>query len=1065
MPPILPLLFLAAAAPNLISNPAFNQGIFDPEGWGLNRSERNEATWVCDRADPTHCGLRLVGCGADWAGATGNRFAVAPGETLTIVAWVQTAGVAAGGGRAYIRFWDGGGFAGQFGPNVAADCPQWTLCAGTVKAPDKCDTADFSFQLWSKGSVILGAVGVFRGDVLASAADLLPKPAPLDLVPVISPRGIAPDANHNGLPDSLETFLAVPADAKSTRLTRRNTTCLQTPTVYRTDNDLKVDSMLVVNESRAALESWQKMGYHSYFMTGFRDGQMYVDTHPGSVQQDRLGHLLDCGPGSYYMVPTADRRAILRERCRFAVSNGAEGVAPEEPEFIGRGGYSPAFQKEFQAFYGRPWVAPETSPQARVDCQRLMGHLEVELLRACYDGARAANPDAQTFLLCHSPLNYSAWGIMFPHYEAMSQLKPSQTISQVWTGTARSATRHAGVSAERTFENGYLEYSSSLNLVRGMGIPTWLLMDPLEDNPNLPMEDYFVNYKRTLGAALMFPETDLYEVMPWPTRIFGRVPGHFATTICTIVNALADMQNQKQIVPDQGTEGIASFIADSAMWQRQEPSPSDFDAIYGLTLPLLMKGIPVQIAQLDRVGEPDYLKPYKVLLASFDAMKPQTKANVDGLVSWVKGGGRLLVFGGDDPYNNLAMWWKDAGCKSPHEYLLKSLGLNPGGMTILGAKATGAPFEQVAKTDYTARNLENLDIIKLDLSRFTDKTGAAFLKFEDSIPADGWGPWIGSLRLIGTRNGKPLDVIIKPGSPQEASLITTDTGSGFDGTARFVDAANVLVYRFQFDPGTPATVEVQVGNQYKISAAPAPATVAPRLAPTDACDFTQSLPDTPLFGATRVYAYHDLGGQPLVVSDSGAVMAEAPVGQGRVLVCGLPAATFTKSPAADQLLRDLVKHMCQHTIGMAYREQERLGIRRGDYQVVKTFAAPAQVAEPTMDLMSADLAVSATRTVAPNDLAILKRLPRQTGAAPVIAATSVCLEWQQTQGNELRLIASGAHGVPGVIRLVTGGKQLTIAARDASGKEREVRVEPQGDTTLLRFDSEPQGMGMRIQAR
>ena len=32
----------------------------------------------------------------------------------------------------------------------------------------------------------------------------------------------------------------------------------------------------------------------------------------------------------------------------------------------------------------------------------------------------------------------------------------------------------------------YFEYSSSLNLVRGMKIPVWLLMDPVEDNPDLP---------------------------------------------------------------------------------------------------------------------------------------------------------------------------------------------------------------------------------------------------------------------------------------------------------------------------------------------------------------------------------------------------------------------------------------------------------------------------------------------------------------------------------------------------------------------------------------------------
>ena len=87
------------------------------------------------------------------------------------------------------------------------------------------------------------------------------------------------------------------------------------------------------------------------------------------------------------MVPTEDRRRIFRERFRTAFENGAEAVRPGRPEYIGSGGYSPAFKKEFEAFYHRPWVAPHTSPQARVDCQRLMGHLEVELLRACFEGA------------------------------------------------------------------------------------------------------------------------------------------------------------------------------------------------------------------------------------------------------------------------------------------------------------------------------------------------------------------------------------------------------------------------------------------------------------------------------------------------------------------------------------------------------------------------------------------------------------------------------------------------------------------------------------------------------
>ncbi len=1059
------LALLAVTSPNLVSNPHFGQGIFDPEGWSLNRSEENQGTWVCDRAEPKLCAIRLVGCGRDWAGATSQGFPVKPGETLTVAAWVETTGVAEGGGHVYVRFFDGGRFSNQVGPSVPPDGPQWTLCAGTVVAPAQCGRADFSLQLWSKGTVLLGAAGVFRSDVLASVADLLPKPPPLDPVAVEVPHGLPADANHNGLADSLETFLEIPAGAQSARRVRRNTTCLQTPTPYRPDNDLKVDSILVVNPGREAIASWQRMGYHSYFMAGFRDGPAYVAAHPGSVQQDRSGRLLDCGPGSYYMVPTEDRRRVMGDLFREAFRNGAEGAAPEEPEYLGSGGYSPAFQQEFQRFYGRPWVAPHTSPQARVDCQRLMGHLEVELLRACYDGARSVNSDGQALLLCHSPLNYSAWGIMFPHYEALSKLAVNQMIAQVWTGTARSATRYQGTLKERTFENGYLEYSSCVGLVRGKDIPLWLLMDPLEDNPDLPMEDYFVNYKRTLGAALMFPETDRYEVMPWPTRIFGRVPGPFATVISTVINALSDMQNQRSVTRDCGTPGIASFLADSAMWQRHEPAPSDFDAIYALTLPLLMRGIPVELAQLDRVHEPKYLDPYRVLLVSFDALKPQTKADADGLAAWVRAGGHLLVFGGEDAYNDLAMWWKQEGSRSPHEYLLKSLGLNPAGMRAVVEAPLTAPFEQVAKTDYTGRKLENRGLVKLDLTRFIKDTGAAFVKLEDTVKQDGWGPWIGSLRVIGTRGGKSVDVTLKPGTPEETALIASDTGSGFNGEARFVDAGNVLVYRLQFDPGSRAELDLDLGNQYCVSAAPAPREVTPRLRPAGASDLARTLAATPLPPATPVFAYPDLRVTPLVVSDAGAVVAEATAGKGSVLVCGLPAATFTKSAAADRMLRDLVRHVCEQRAKITYREQGHVGIRRGAYEVIKTFDGTAQVGEPTIDLMSADLAVSTTRSLGPDDLAILKHLPLPAGSAPVVAASSACLEWQQTQGDELCLIASGAAGVPGVIRLVTGGKGVSVSACDAFGKAREVRVEGEGSSRLLRFDSEPQGLAMRIRTQ
>ena len=594
---------------NLVPNPTFTRGVFDPDQWLMNGTAANRVEWVTDRADAARCAVRLTGCGEDWAGASSGSVAATPGEQLTVVAWLRSTNADPGADFVYVRLYGPGGFKGQWGPPVPANAREWTLAAAAVPVPAGAASADLSIQIRSRGTVIVGAVGLFHGDVTAAAGRLCAKPLLVSPAPIAAPRGVPADANRNGIADALEQALGIPAGAKSARLTRKNTTCLQTPTAYLAANDLKVDTILVVNESREALRSWQGFGYRTPFMAGFRAGPDYVDKHPGSPQMDNAGHALNCGPGSYYMVPTADRRAVMGDLFRRAASNGAEGAAPEEPEFFGKGAYSPAFQAEFKAAYGRPWVDPATTPQARADCQQLMGRLEIDLLRACYDGARAGNPAAEKWMLVHSPVNYFAWQIAFPFYDAVKALHPDNLIAQVWTGTAQSAVNHQGIRKSRTFENAYLEYSSTLNLVRGLDVRPWLLMDPLEDAPGRPMAEYFDNYKRTLGAALMFPQTDRYEVMPWPTRIFGQVPDKFATVICTVVNSLADMQNQRTVTMDQGTEGIGTFLADSVMWQRDPPFESDFDSFYGLCLPLLMRGVPVQVAYLDRAAEPAYLEP------------------------------------------------------------------------------------------------------------------------------------------------------------------------------------------------------------------------------------------------------------------------------------------------------------------------------------------------------------------------------------------------------------------------------------------------------------------------
>jgi hypothetical protein len=166
---LLPIVFLVVgtAAPppsNLVSNPRFASGILEPDGWGLNRAVGNQVTWVRDAHDENLCAVQLVGSGSDWAGASNRATLCKAGEVLTVAAWLKSTGVSPNAAHLYVRFWSDGRFLGQLGPAVPVEGAVWTLVSGLVTAPAGTTAADFSLQLWSRGTILLGAVGLFRGD-------------------------------------------------------------------------------------------------------------------------------------------------------------------------------------------------------------------------------------------------------------------------------------------------------------------------------------------------------------------------------------------------------------------------------------------------------------------------------------------------------------------------------------------------------------------------------------------------------------------------------------------------------------------------------------------------------------------------------------------------------------------------------------------------------------------------------------------------------------------------------------------------------------------------------------
>ena len=462
----------------------------------------------------------------------------------------------------------------------------------------------------------------------------------------------------------------------------------------------------------ARVAAWKAQGYRVHVMTGVSWGE-YQDylygrfdgvNHVDEAQTERNGRVISHGGDVYYMSPGESYGKFLCLGIKRALDAGAEGIHLEEPEFWVRAGWSQGFRREWKAFYHEDWVPPDSSPDAQYRASQLKYYLYRRALTQIFDFVKDYNKQHGTHVRCyvptHSLINYAHWAIVSPE-SSLLKVGADGFIAQVWTGTARTPNVYEGREKERTFETAFLEYGAMMNVVRASGAAVWFLNDPIEDNPDHSWRDYRANWESTLTASLLWPQVWRFEVMPWPERIFHgsyptrdrseRAPGEaikkeplpvaYGTELMTVINALNDMK-QTQTHWECGTRGVGVVVADTMMFQRGGPSPSDphLGSFYGLAMPLLKRGLPVEPVQMESMGLPDALKPFKVLLMTYEGMKPPTAEDSLALAQWIKSGG-VLVFVDDDqdPFNQVRAWWNTAPnhFTTPRAALFAQLGLPP----------------------------------------------------------------------------------------------------------------------------------------------------------------------------------------------------------------------------------------------------------------------------------------------------------------------------------------------------------------------------------------------------
>ncbi|MDR2813884.1 MAG: hypothetical protein LBB79_04420 [Prevotellaceae bacterium] len=510
------------------------------------------------------------------------------------------------------------------------------------------------------------------------------------------------------------------ANAQAQAPTGREKTTFQTSREWRPSIDNRADAVMVYgvggnpsDRSRKLpfeerVKSWRDRGYATHFMTGIAwgeyqdyftgkwDGKQHLDEGQVTATGDTIWH----GRMVPYIVPSKTFLRYMKEmHVKRVIDAGIDAIFMEEPEFWMRGGYSDAFKREWQEYYGFPWRPQHESPENTYLANKLKYYLYYRALEEVFTYAKeygkSKGMNVRCYVPTHSLVNYSSWQIVSPEASLAAMACVDGYIAQVWTGTSREPAFYNGSKKERVFENAFLEYGSMESMTRPTGRKMFFLTDPIEDWAR-DWADYKKNYEATFTAQLLYPMIDSYEVMPWPERIYEglyktcatcatkeKIPRFYSTQMQVMINALNDMPLSENSV--SGAQGIGVLMANSLMFQRFPVHAAyddpQFSSFYGQTLPLLKRGIPVSLAHIENVSFPDTWKDLKVLVMSYSNMKPMKPEYHQHIAQWVKSGGALVYCGKDvDPYQSAMEWWNTSGnaYKTPSTHLFEQLGLeNP----------------------------------------------------------------------------------------------------------------------------------------------------------------------------------------------------------------------------------------------------------------------------------------------------------------------------------------------------------------------------------------------------
>ncbi len=459
-------------------------------------------------------------------------------------------------------------------------------------------------------------------------------------------------------------------------------TTFQASVLYTDTRAVNADSVMVYSTSGDNFASWyESEDYVIDMMIAInRADNSYLSLDKDNyndIQMDVAGNYLEHSTGgSFYMVPSENWIEFVWSNMLLPMIEQyhPQTIALEEPEMWIRSGYSETFKEEWEAFYGEPWEAPNSSAAANLKANLLKTYLFERILTVLCERVEQVSPETQIYIATHSTVNYAAWSITagLNTYLALDCL--DGVIGQTWADTHNSAFPYNGTNTIDNFTNAFIEYASYVDSVEGTNF--YALADPMMDFTGRTEEGCAYFYRQSIAAQLMQPEIHRFEILPWVQRAFASATSAYRTIQSQIFAMLNDIGGE-EITITAGTPGISYLASDSLSWMNTGSgwAINPTDGMYGLCAPLVRDGVPVKMKAMEQIYTADDLNGVTLLLASYDTSVPLSEEVNIAIADWVKAGGTMLYISGHNQYWDIDDYFFWADDVTPLYNLLRHLGL------------------------------------------------------------------------------------------------------------------------------------------------------------------------------------------------------------------------------------------------------------------------------------------------------------------------------------------------------------------------------------------------------